>query len=291
MFIFTGSVLSGVCLAGEKVNQSLLVDGIGKVFVEIPRGFVKIQGWNKPEIMLQGQLDDTISELIFTNEKGKTLIKLDTKGQEHWGDASKLNIYMPQQSLLRFKGIDTSFSITELKNHIEGKSISGDLTVIKSHGKIQLSVVSGDVKLLESSGLIKIKSVSGMIDYSGSFEQAFLKSMSGDISADISHTDKLTIKNISGDTQINGQVKNQAQLKLSSVSGNILYQVTDALNAECKVVSQFGGEITNQLTDDVPIEGNLHKKTLSFISGDGSGKLSMNTVSGSVSIKKLITKK
>jgi len=291
MFIFTGSVLSGVCLAGEKVNQSLLVDGIGKVFVEIPRGFVKIQGWNKPEVMLQGQLDDTISELIFTNEKGKTLIKLDTQGQEHWGDASKLNIYMPQQSLLRFKGIDTSFSITELKNHIEGKSISGDLTVIKSHGKIQLSVVSGDVKLLESSGLIKIKSVSGMIDYSGSFEQAFLKSMSGDINADISHTDKLTIKNISGDTQINGQVKNQAQLKLSSVSGNILYQVTDALNAECKVVSQFGGEITNQLTDDVPIVGNLHKKILSFISGDGSGNLSMNTVSGSVSIKKLITKK
>ena len=127
-----------------------------------------------------------------------------------------------------------------------------------------------------------------MVDFSGDFEQAFIKSMSGDITADISGTNKLTIKNISGDTQINGHVKSQSQIKLSSVSGDILYKVTGDLNAECEVVSQFGGEISNQLTDDLPLDGNLDKKTLSFISGDGSGKLNMNTVTGSVLIEKMI---
>ncbi len=279
---------SSMCLAGENVNLSLPVDTTGIVFVEIPRGIVSIQGWDKQEVMVQGELDDTIEKLIFNTKKAKTLIKIDTKGQRHWGDASVLKIFMPQQSKLLFKGIDTSFSITKLNNHIEGKSINGDLVVKKSNGKIKLSVVSGNAKVVDSSGYTKIQSVSGMVEFAGDFEQAFLKSMSGDITADISGTNKLTIKNISGDTQISGQVKKQAQLKLTSVSGDILYKVTGGLNAKCEVVSQFGGDINNQLTADLPIDGNLHKKTLSFISGDGSGKLYMNTVTGSVTIERIL---
>jgi len=277
---------SGICSAGEEINQSLSVEATGTVFVKIPRGIVKIQGWDKQEVMIQGELDDTAKQLIFETKKNKTLIKIDIEGQDHWGDSSELSIFMPQQSKLSFKGIDTAFTISNLNNHMEGKSISGNLNIKNSHGKIKLSVVSGDVTLLESSGFTKIESVSGMIDFSGDFKESSLKTMSGDITANISGTDKLSIKNISGDTQINGQVKNKAQVKLSSVNGDISYQVTDELNAECELVSQFGGEINNLLTDDLPNDGSLHKQTLNFVSGDGSGKLSINTVNGSILIEK-----
>jgi hypothetical protein len=275
---------TGNCLAGEKINQSLAVNADGKVFVEIPRGLVNIQGWDKQEIMVQGELEDTAKSLTFKTKKDKTLIKINTGKQQTWGDASLLKIFIPQQTSLHFKGIDTSFVITKLNKHIEGKSINGDLDVSQSHGKIRLSVVSGNIKIVDSSGLIKIESVSGDVDFSGDFEEAYLKTMAGDITADISGLDKLTIKNISGETQIRGQVKKEAELKLTSVSGDIVYMASSELNAECEMVSQFGGEITNQLTDDLPVDGSLHKKTLSFISGDGSGTLSMNTVTGSVTI-------
>ena len=277
---------TGNCLAGEKINQSLVVDADGKVFVEIPRGLVNIQGWNKQEIMVQGELEDTAKALIFKTKKDKTLIKINTERQQHWGDASVLKIFIPQHTSLHFKGIDTSFVISKLNKHIEGKSINGDLKVHESHGKMKLSVVSGNIKVAESSGLIKIESVSGDIDFSGKFEEAYLKTMAGDITADISGLDKLTLKNISGETQIRGQVKKEAELKLTSVSGEIVYMASSELNAECEMVSQFGGEITNHLTDDLPVDGNLHKKTLNFISGDGSGTLSMNSVTGSVTILK-----
>jgi hypothetical protein len=275
---------TGNCLAGEKINQSIAVNADGKVFVEIPRGLVNIQGWDKQEIMVQGELEDTAKSLTFKTKKDKTLIKINTGKQQTWGDASLLKIFIPQQTSLHFKGIDTSFVITKLNKHIEGKSINGDLKVSQSHGKIRLSVVSGNIKIVDSSGLIKIESVSGDVDFSGDFEEAYLKTMAGDITADISGLEKLTIKNISGKTQIRGQVKKEAELKLTSVSGDIVYMASSELNAECEMVSQFGGEITNQLTDDLPVDGNLHKKTLNFISGDGSGTLSMNTVTGSVTI-------
>jgi len=288
--LFMGIGLSATCFAGEQVNESLSVEAKGKVFVKIPRGLVTIQGWDKSEVMVQGELDDSTKGLLFETKKDKTFIKLDTQGQQHWGDASVINIFMPKQLKLYFKGIDTSFTINNLTNHIEGKSINGNLVVKKSHGKIKLSVVSGDIHLVESSGYTKVESVSGQVDFSGDFEKAYLKSMSGDIIADISGTNNLTIKNVSGDTQISGSVKNKAKLKLSSVSGDIWYKASDTLNAECEVVSQFGGDIENELTDDLPMDGNLHKKTLSFISGDGSGSLSMNTINGSVVIEKVTEK-
>ena len=280
-------IFSGSCLAGKEINQSLPVESTGKVLVEIPRGLVNIHGWDKQEILVQGIIDDTIKQLIFKTKKGKTTIKVDTDGQKHWGDASELTIFMPQQLKLRFQGIDTSFNVTKIKSHIEGKSINGSLTAKDIHGKIKLSVVSGDVKLIDSSGLTKIESVSGMINFSGDFKKASLNSVSGDISAEITGTKELTIKNISGDTVIKGQVKSKAKLKLTSVSGDIWFKGTEVLNAECEIVSQFGGDINNQLTDDLPTKGNLNKKSLSFTSGDGSAKLQVNTVNGSVTIEKL----
>jgi hypothetical protein len=282
--LFLIITFAGTCMAGEKINQSLSVNATGKVFVEIPRGLVNIQGWDKQEIMVQGELEDTARSLIFKTKKDKTLIKIHNKGHQSWGDSSVINIFMPHQLQLHFKGIDTSFTIIKLNNHTEGKSINGDLMVSQSHGKIKLYVVSGNIKVADSSGLIRIESVNGEVDFSGDFEEAYLKSMAGDINANISGIDKLTIKNISGDTQISGQVKKEAEVKLTSVSGDIIYMASNGLNAECEMVSQFGGEITNMLTDDLPVDGNLHKKTLSFISGDGSGTLSMNTVTGSVTI-------
>jgi hypothetical protein len=275
---------TGNCLAGEIISQSLSVNIDGKVFVEIPRGLVYIQGWDKQEIMVQGELEDTARSLTFKTKKDKTLIKIHTGRQQSWGDASVLKIFIPQQTSLYFKGLDTSFVITKLNKYIEGKSINGDLKVGQSHGKIKLSVVSGNINVDDSSGLIKIESVTGDVDFTGDSDEAYLKTMSGDITADISGSNNLTIKNISGDTIISGQVKKDAELKLTSVSGEIVYMATSKLNAQCEMVSQFGGEITNLLTDDLPVDGNLHKKTLNFISGDGSGTLSMNTVTGSVTI-------
>jgi DUF4097 and DUF4098 domain-containing protein YvlB len=276
--------LSATCLAGVKINQTLSVDPIGVVFVEIPRGLVRIQGWDKSKVMIQGELDDTLNDLTFKNKKDKTLIKINSQGQNHWGDASEIIISMPRHSHLKFKGIDTSFNISLLQEHIEGKSINGDLIVNKSHGKIRLSVVSGNIQLLNSSGITKAESVSGQIDFSGKFDEAFIKSMSGDIKAEISGAKKLTINNISGDTVIYGQVLNEAQLALTSVNGDLLYKVTSELNAECEVISQFGGEITNELTHDKPVDKDLHRTILNFVSGDGSGKLTMKTITGNVKI-------
>lgn len=277
-------IFSGSTLAGEKIDRSLDVSKSGVVLINVTRGFVKINGWDKPKVQLQGELDDSIDKLIFKNNQNKTLVKIVTKDQNHWGDGSALQLFMPYESKLRFKGVDTIYSIKGLKNGLEGRTISGDLILEDISDLIELSTVSGDIKVIESSGRLKLESVNGSIDYSGEFIEANIQSMSGDVNANIAHTDKLLIKNISGETRIVGNVKNHAKVELNSVSGDISYQPPEELDAKCEIVSQFGGEISNSFTDDRPTKSILQKNNLRFVSGEGSGQLIIHTLSGKVTI-------
>ena len=97
---------------------------------------------------------------------------------------------------------------------------------------------------------------------------------------------RLMIENVSGDTLINGQLLDRAQVELTSVSGDIHYTGAGELNANCNIASQFGGKIINFLTEDRAWSERMNERKLSFVSGDGSGKLVMNTVSGSVTLDK-----
>lgn len=279
-------VTTGLANAGEKVKHSLKVPMSGSVFIKSTRGLIQIEGWDKPEIQLSGELDDSAEKLIFKVKGHKTLIKVKMNGKSHWGDGTNLKIFMPRSHELYFKGIDTTFHINNISADVEGKTFTGDVQLTNIHSEIEVSTVSGAIKLEKSSGEAQIESVSGDINFSGVFEDTYIKSMAGTIDVTVDNIENLLIKNISGDTLVKGKLSADAEVELSSVSGDIHYKTTDELNAQCEISSYFGGDIMNMLTDDVAEEKMHTKKNLSFVSGDGSANITMKTVTGSVYIEK-----
>jgi hypothetical protein len=279
-------LLSGFVWAGDQVDRTLEANASGSLFVDNVRGAITIVGWDKPQIQLKGELDDSAKKLIFKRKGHKALIKVKMKGMSHGGQGSHLQIFIPRDTRLRFRGVDTSFHISDLTAKLEGKTINGDLTVANVHAKMSISSVSGKVKVSDSSGTARIESVSGKVDFSGKFTDARIRSMSGDIVANINGTSKLHVKNGSGFTVINGTLLDTADVKLVSISGDIVYRSQGKLNAECEIASRFGGHIENKLTEDKPWQEKMREHKLEFVSGDGSGKLVMNTLSGSVTLEK-----
>ena len=273
-----------ICFAGEKIDKTIEIEDSKKLFINVTRGIVKVSTWDKPQITLQGELDDSVSKLTFKNKGSKTLIKAKAKSGEHWGDSNILKVFIPKSTTVYFDGVDTTFSFTEIQSGIFGETISGDVKVKDSHNKMQLSSISGDIKIENSSGEAQVKSVSGTINLDGKFKKVALKSMSGNIHSNIDDVENLIAKNVSGKINITGQLKEEANIKLASVSGNIKYHVEGKLNAQCKLASQFGGKIENKITADMPQKSMMQKQELNFISGDGSGKLVISTISGAISL-------
>lgn len=286
ILIATTLCCSSIVLAGQKVNQILDADSDGILYIQNTRGHLQIQGWDKPQIMVQGELDDAAKKLIFKRKGNKAKVKVVLNEGRHHGHGSDLKIFVPSDTTLLFKGVNTHYSFSNLTAKLEGKTISGSLLVNDVHSKIMLSSVSGKIKVRDSSGVVIIHSVSAKVDLDGRYDKAQLKSMNGNVMANIDHISLLRVENVSGNTAIKGELQDNAQVRLNSVSGNIHYVANGKFKGECEIASQFGGKIYNKLTKDKPWKEQLEKRKLQFVSGDGSGKLVMNTISGTVTLEK-----
>jgi len=271
--------------AGELIDKTFEVKSLEHLLINNLRGDIEVIGWNKNIVKIQGEIDDSAEELKIKNKGHKFYIKVKMKGDSHSGDGSDLKIFMPRTTSLWFKGVDTSFIFNNLSSGIEGRTINGDLVINEVEQKINVSTVSGDINITESSGVLNVESVTGTLNFSGEYSKAYAKSMAGEIFAKIDNVKILKTENVSGKTFVEGQLKDKAYIKLTSVSGDIKYKTIGKLNAACKLESQFGGEIKNKITKDLPDKSIMHQQKLNFVSGDGSGKLIINTVTGSVAIE------
>lgn len=277
-------VAASMAVAGEQIDKTIDAPEVTSVFVQNVRGEFKVIGWDQAKIQVQGTLDDSAERLVLKAKGKKALIKVEMEGLIHRGRGSNLIVHVPKDIKLRFKGVDTNYHIEKIDGKVDGKTIKGDLNASNLHGKIQLSSVSGTVKVAQSSGVAKIESVSGKVALTGKYEYARVKSMSGPVMVNIDNTDKLKIKSVSGDIAVEGKLRPKADVYLKSVTGNIYYTASGEFNGTCEVASQFGGNIDNQLTTDKPFKEKLQQRKLKFVSGDGSAKLVMNTISGNVTL-------
>jgi len=275
--------------AGEHFKQTIKVPSTGHLFIDIDRGSVEVQGWDKSDILVLGELDSDSQTVLFKNKGEKTLIKIKIsetsyRGNAHSSDGNELKVFVPQNIQIHFKGLDTDFNIVGMVAGVEGKTINGELLIKNVHTRIKVSSISGDINVTESYGIAYVESIQGDANIIGKFEEVELRSVTGDIWADITEINKLSSNNVTGNSKVVGNLKKDAQVKMTSVEGDLQYESSGILNAECEVASQFSGEIVNNLTTDRPKTYHMQQRQLNFVSGSGSGTLVMKTINGSASI-------
>ena len=279
--------------ANEQINQTIKVPSTGHLFIDIDRGSVEVKGWDKNEILVLGELDSDTQTLMFKSKGEKTLIKIKIsetfyRGNAHSSDGNELKIFVPQNVQVHFKGIDTDFNIAGIDAGVEGKTISGELLINNVRISIKVSSISGDINVTESYGTAYIESIQGDTSIIGNFEDVKLRTVTGDIWADITEIDNVSTNNIAGDTKLSGSLKKDAQVKMTSVKGDLHYEASGILNAKCEVLSQFGGEIVNNLTTDLPNTSHMQQQQLHFVSGNGLGTLVMKTINGTAIINRAL---
>jgi predicted RNA binding protein YcfA (HicA-like mRNA interferase family) len=288
--LFSASLITGtVAQAGEIIEKRMPVLAGSHVFIKNDRGDVDVKGWDKAEILVKGELANDSQELILKNKDGKTFIVVNTtkgshRGYAHSGGSSDLEVFVPQNVKLHFKGIDTDFAIEGLLAEIKGNTINGELLIKNVHAHINVSSITGDINVSDSSGSAHVESVRGDVNVKGEFEDVNLQTVAGDIWTDISNTENLKTNNVTGSTIVEGHLLKDASIALVSVNGDIDYNVAGILNAEFEMTCQVGGDINNNLTDDLPNKSQMQTRKLRFVLGDGSGSVIIKTIVGTISI-------
>jgi len=275
----------GLVHAGEKVDRTIDVQANGNVEISNVRGIVRIEGWDKNQVSVKGELDDNTKEFIFETNNSTTVIKVELpRGRMDRSDGSNLIIRVPHTNSVDFSGVSSDVVITDIEAGIDIRTVSGDVTAANIASKIHLNSVSGDIDIKDSTGNARLASVSGDIDAKIDSDEIEVSLVSGDTILQLGEFTKLEGSTVNGDIWMQGTQKDGGQTRFSSVNGDVELKYTGTLNATIKAKSGPGGDITNKLTETRVEEIFPNQQKLGCTVGNGDGRISVSTVNGSIKL-------
>ena len=180
------------------------------------------------------------------------------------GDSAAVTVTVPAGCPIQLGVVTASAVVSGLSSGASIKGVSSDITLDGVAGDVQADTVSGTLEGRDVDGAVRFKSVSGDLTLAdGSLALLEADNISGQIAADVSRaaTGAMRISTISGDVTVRLPADSDAQVRLHSTSG--------------KVRTEFDSLRPVAMPGSHTVSGNV---------GAGSGKVSVNSVSGAVTL-------
>lgn len=290
----------------QHVDETKSAKPDGFVHINIVRGDLSIEGWDRDEIRVNGELDERTKEFIFDVSDNETRIDVRIEdGNSWWGsnDASDLAISVPRGSNVDVSVVSTDVNASNIRGGIKIGSVSGDLDIQDMSDRIDLRTVSGDVELRKSTGRTRIKTVSGDVETYDTDGQGIYHTVSGDVlvsnggadlelesvSGEIEVEDTVykTLRghSVSGEIDIAGEMLADGMVEFDSVSGSIKLGV--GKNAIGKFeLETSSGRIRNRLTSDEARTSEYARgQKLRFTTGAGASDVIITSRSGDITLE------
>lgn len=294
-------------IAGERIDESMPLGSIKNVTIENLRGEVTVTGTSGDTVSVMGELDDKAQGLTFEKSGSRIIIKVEIPQGNHngWGNkGSELSIKIPQHVRISFKGVSSDINVSKFTHGTEIQTVSGDINAkdlqqqielatvsgnIDSNnlaGKVRLSSVSGDIHDRNSSGRAHFKTISGSLSSSSSANEISANTVSGDIDLRLADIDELIVSTVSGEFNSQLSLNDNGLLKMSSVSGDLIVDFKNEVQASFDLKTNAGGNIINRLTSAKAKRAKYGPSAkLSFETGKANASVRASTVSGSIEVK------
>lgn len=179
-------------------------------------------------------------------------------------DTAAVTITVPADCPVQLGVVSASAVVCGLNSGAAVKGVSGEITLDGVAGHVQADTISGALEGRDVDGTVCFKSVSGGLTLAdGALTRLEADNINGQIAADVSlaATGAMRISTISGDVTVRLPADSDATVRLHSTSGNVRSEF-DTLRSAMSPGSHT-------------VRGNL---------GGGSGNVSVNSVSGAVTL-------
>jgi DUF4097 and DUF4098 domain-containing protein YvlB len=160
--------------------------------------------------------------------------------------------------------VNANAVVAGLTSGVSVRSGAGEITLDGVTGRVDADVVGGVVEAQGLNGTVDFTSVSGDLALAGgSIERLTGRSMSGRIAADIDLTE-------------------DGQVQVNTVSGEVTLRLPASTSAEVSLTT-ITGRIDTSFSE-LKSPGRSVPHTVTGTLGDGSGRVSVNTVSGTITV-------
>jgi DUF4097 and DUF4098 domain-containing protein YvlB len=258
------------------VNETRPAKANGVVDVDVMNGTVKIVGWNKAEVNVNGHTDR--AELEVSTSSDRTRIRVSPK--RHHGEAD-LEIRVPQGSRVEAKGVGTTIEVRDVAGALRLQSVSGDINVSGAPADVEAHSVNGQVDLNVKSAVVNARSISGDVRVTGARGRAMLDSVSGACVLEGGDFTEVEMRTVSGDVHFAGGLAGQGSFEFKTHSGEIELRLPASSNADFELRT-FNGSLETRLGAGAPRQAT---SVLDFRAGSGGARVRGRTFSGDIRVE------
>jgi DUF4097 and DUF4098 domain-containing protein YvlB len=257
----------------------------GVVEIENLAGSVKVVGWNEAAVQVRGTLAAN-TELEFESSGKRTSIEVEVDDHNPMEAASDLEIHVPAGSQVEIEGVRLDIEVSGVTGSVEAETVEGGITLSGAADEISLQSVMGAVEVAGSGGHIQAETVNGSVTIRSSSGQVEASTVNGRLVVSEGSFDRVALESVAGAVTFEADLASQARVDIETVSGAVELFVSPDIKGDF-AISSFSGGIENGLgIGTIEQESFLPAKELNFSTGSGGVRISVETLSGSVHIRK-----
>ncbi|MCP4047479.1 MAG: DUF4097 domain-containing protein [Gammaproteobacteria bacterium] len=277
-------ILASACaFAGQSVDESWNIDADASVSIENLAGKIVIEGWNRNEARLTGELGDSVEELEISASDSSLRINVANRNSRNI-DNTELKLMVPEGVSIDASAVSADIDVSGMDNEkLTASSVSGDVAVDVTSQRVSIESVSGDVEFRGRTTRISAESVSGDLELSGISGEISVSAVSGDMELHSGLIDSGKLETVSGDITLTGELSGNSRLTVESMSGDVHIGLPADQSGLFKAES-FSGRIT---TDFGSVDHAKHGpgSHLKHVAGDSGAEIRVESFSGNIKLK------
>lgn len=270
-------------LAGQSVDKSWNIDTNATISIENIAGEIVIQGWDKNEAHLTGELGDSVDELEIDASQSSLEIRVINRNERNV-DSTELKLMVPNGAGIGAEAVSADITVSGMDNEkLTASSVSGDVEVEATSQWVSIESVSGNVEFSGHTGRISAESVSGDVNLSGISGVIAASTVSGDMELRAGSVESAKLETVSGDITAAAEISANGRLSAESMSGDVVINLPPSQAGLFKAQS-FSGRI---YTDFGSVENAKHGpgSHLKYTTGSGAAEIRVESFSGDIKLK------
>ena len=238
-----------VCAAdGRPYSEHVPASATGSVQISNIAGSVTVNGWDKPEVDIEGELGTTVKRVDVTHTTNRIEIKVILpKDLNHIPDRSAeatLQVHVPVNSAVEVSTVNAAITVDDIHGASRLHSVSGDVHAGLAGADEEAASVNGNVYVSGNPTVatLRASTVNGTVFLTHGVGDISAHTVNGRLDLAVDAVKSGDASSVNGEVNFRGHLMPDAHIKATTVNGKLTVHVSADAGFMYNIAT-FGGSI------------------------------------------------
>ena len=252
------------------------------VNVWIPAGSIRIVGWDRDSLVVEGTVGKG-DRLFFGGGRAGVKLGMDEPTPGVAPKPVRLVLRVPRGAKVNVRTASASMEISDVSGWFN--TVSGDIRVSGTVADIQAEAIDGSIYLTATTPRARARTGSGTVSIGGRVDDLVASTVSGPLTVTATGLQRARLESVTGAISIAAGIDRASSVDVDNHSGSVELRVPATVAADFDLTS-VAGAITNLFDSHVPSAGRQGRgQQLSFATDPKGAQVIVRTFKGPITLR------